>query len=57
MGGVNLPTRLSGETFYDSVSQKLTIAKLKTVKGVGEKTVEKFGKQLINSIQADEKSE
>jgi superfamily II DNA helicase RecQ len=32
--------------------ENLTIAKMKTVKGVGEKTVEKYGQQLIDCIGA-----
>ena len=37
--------------------EDLTISKMKTVKGIGEKTIEKYGKQLLNSIKNDAPSE
>ena len=37
--------------------EDLTISKMKTVKGIGEKTIEKYGKQLFNSIKNDAPSE
>ena len=37
--------------------EDLTMGKMKTVKGIGEKTIEKYGKQIVNSLKSDEQSE
>lgn len=37
--------------------EDLTMGKMKTVKGIGEKTIEKYGKQILNSFKSDEQSE
>ena len=37
--------------------EDLTLAKMKTVKGIGEKTIEKYSKQLLNSLKNDAPSE
>ncbi len=37
--------------------EELTLAKMKTVRGVGEKTIEKYGKQILETLKIDETSQ
>jgi superfamily II DNA helicase RecQ len=37
--------------------EDLTLNKMKTIKGIGEKTIEKYGKQILNSLKDDAPSE
>lgn len=37
--------------------EELTLAKMKTVRGVGEKTIEKYGKQILEILKTDETSQ
>ena len=37
--------------------EELTLAKMKTVRGVGEKTIEKYGKQILEILKIDETSQ